>query len=200
MVGFSWGFPIYGQHNSWDKSHQPTIICQFSTHLPDSQNPSISDDIPMSKNRRAVPIKTSIDFHYLQFMVYPITTKSHWMKMFSWQSHSLYPMIFPLCPHETCINDERSRHLRPMDAGIGEPRSRVFHPKKSPNSTRSSEYPVVNGGSNQWSYGYSKIPYYRLVMTKIAMEIPTLNGGFTRNIIYKWAIYTMAMLVITIGP
>ena len=39
------------------------------------------------------------------------------------------------------------------------------------------------------------IPYYHLVMTNKAMEIPKLNGGFTRKIIYKWAIYTMAMLV-----
>ena len=30
-------------------------------------------------------------------------------------------------------------------------------------------------------------------------KIPTINGGFHGKIIYKWAIYTMAMLVITRG-
>ena len=41
---------------------------------------------------------------------------------------------------------------------------------------------------------------YHLVMTNIAMENPNHKWRFLAGkIIYKWAIYTMAMLVITRG-
>ena len=36
--------------------------------------------------------------------------------------------------------------------------------------------------------------FNHLVMTKIAMENPPINGAFTRKIIDKWAMASMAML------